>query len=128
MPGHKARRKSRSLAEMDAVLDRLHRECTPGHPICANVVIPGYWVTIGLGTDPTFVLVNVEPCDGEWYISVGDESAKGWADFFGCGNHTPFERRTFVPLSVARRAVREFVQQGRRATVIRWHDWAGRPA
>lgn len=118
----------RSLSEMDATLDRLHRECRPNHPICVNVVVPGRWITIGLGTDPTFVLESVEPCDGEWYITVGDESASGWQDFYGCGNHTPFERRSFVPLALARRAVQEFAEHQRRSRIVRWADWAGRPA
>lgn len=117
-----------SLEEMDATLDRLHRECQPGHPICVNVVVPGYWVTIGLGADPTFVLVSVEPCDGEWYVSAGDEAAHGWVDFYGCGNYTRFERRSLVPLSLARQAVREFAEHQERSRLIRWQDWAGRPA
>jgi hypothetical protein len=120
--------KCRSVAEVDATLGRLHRECRPGHPICVNVVVPGHWISIGLGPDPTLVMQSVEPCDGEWYTSVGDESAEGWADFYGCGNHTPFQRRTFVPLDVARQVVREFVEHQQRSRLIRWHDWAGRPA
>lgn len=120
--------KCHSLAEMDATLDCLHRECRPEYPICINVVLPGYWITIGLGADPTFVLESVEPCDGEWYISVGDEAVDGWSDFYGCGHHTPFERRNFVPLSLARQAVREFAEHQQRSCLIRWHDWAGRPA
>jgi hypothetical protein len=113
---------------MDAALDRLHGECRPGRPICVNVVVPGHWITVGLGADPTFVLESVEPCDGEWYISVGDDAAEGREDFYGCGNHTPFERRNFVPLAVARQAVREFAEHQRRTRLIRWQDWGGRPA
>ena len=71
---------------------------------------------------------SVEPCDGEWYISVGDETAVGWQDFYGCGNHTPFERRSFVPLTLARQAVREYAEHQRRTTLIQWADWAGRLA
>ena|SRR5258708_32044906 len=118
----------RSVAEMEAILDCLHRECRPDRPICVNVVLPQYWITIGLGTDPTFVLVSVEPCDGEWYLSVGNQSAEGWKDFYGCGNHTPFERRNFVPLELARQAVREFVEHQRRSRIIRWQDCADQDA
>jgi hypothetical protein len=117
----------RSLAEMDATLDNLHRKCLPGHPICVNVVVPGYWVTIGLGADPTFVIASVEPCDGRWYISRGDDAAEGRTDFYGCGNVKSIEQRAFVPLSLARQAVREFAEHQRRTGVILWHDRADRP-
>jgi hypothetical protein len=118
----------RSIEEMDSLLDRLHSQCPREHPICVNVVIPGYCLTIGLGSDPTFLLESVEPCDGEWYISVGDPSTSGWKDFYGCGGHTPFEVRSFVPVQLARQALREFVQTQARSRLIHWNDWDGNPA
>jgi hypothetical protein len=118
----------RSLAEMDETLDRLHEECDPARPICVEVAIPGHRIDIGLGTDPTFICVQVEPCDGEHYLPTGDEAAEGWKDFYGCGNHTPFGRRNFVSLLMVRDALREFVEHQRLSGVIRWQDWAGRPA
>ena len=62
----------RSVRQVERVLQNWHRECDPEHPICAVVQIPGYAICVGLGSDPTFVQVHVEPCDGEYYTSSGD--------------------------------------------------------
>jgi len=117
-----------SLVELDAALDRLHRECDPRYPILVCIDLPEHRLDIGLGADPTFVIVNTQPCDGEYWISVGDERAEGYADFYGCGNHQQLARRHLVRLESAREAIREFVRSGRGAAEVAWEDWAGRPA
>jgi hypothetical protein len=117
-----------SLAELDAALDRLHRDCDPRYPILVCIDLPEQRLDIGLGADPTFVIVNTQPCDGEYWISVGDELASGDADFFGCGTHQQVARRHLIPFEPARSAVREFVRSGVRSPEVRWEDWAGRPA
>src|SRR5262245_13972984 len=82
-----------SLADLDETLDGLHASCDRRTPILVCIDLPVHRVDIGLGTDPTVIVVNTQPCDGEYWISVGDEKAKGHADFFGCGNHQQFPRR-----------------------------------
>lgn|GEM_PF-4430339 len=117
-----------SLTELDAALDRLHRICDAEHPILVCIDLPAYRLDIGLGADPTFVIVNTQPCDGEYWISVGDERARGVAAFHGCGDYQEFDRRHLVPLELARSAIREFILSGIRTPAIHWEDWAGRPA
>jgi hypothetical protein len=117
-----------SLADLDATLDRLHGECDPRYPILVCIALPEHRLDIGLGADPTFLIVNTQPCDGEYWISVGDERAEGHADFYGCGTHQQLARRHFIHLEMARQAIREFVRTGRVGPGIQWQDWAGRAA
>lgn len=117
-----------SPAELDATLDRLHRECDPRHPILICIDLPDHRLDIGLGADPTFVIVNTQPCDGTYWISVGEDRAEGYVDIYGCGNHQQIARRHLIPLELARSAIREFLQSGIRMPGVRWEDQAGRPA
>ncbi len=113
---------------MEAVLHEIGRNCDRDRPLCATVEIPHYLLHVGLGADPTFVMVQVEPFDGEYYLSVGDAGATDSVGFGGCGNWTPFHRRNFVPFAEAMRAVREFVRDQRRTENIRWENGEGMPA
>ncbi len=117
-----------STTELDTALDRLHLDCEPKYPILVCIDLPEHRLDIGLGADPTFLIVNTQPCDGEYWISVGDRRASGVGDFFGCGTHQQVERRHFIPFSLARQAIREFVQTKKRSALIQWEDWAGDPA
>jgi hypothetical protein len=111
-----------SIAALDEVLDRLHAGCEPGSPILVCIDLPGHRIDIGLGVDPTVIVVNTQPCDGEYWISVGDEKAVGDANFYGCGNHQQFARRHLIPVALARSAVREFIRTGVRSPDVRWAD------
>ena len=121
----------RSVAEMDAALDRLHvdplRARDSGPPLAVAIVIPGYQIVTGLGADLSFVCVSVEPCDGEYYIAVGDEKAKGecWM-FHGAGQNSYWVPKNMIPLPAARHAVRHFVENQQRSRALRWQDWAER--
>jgi immunity protein Imm1 of predicted polymorphic toxin system len=117
-----------SLVDLDTTLDRLHRNCDPRYPILVCIDLPTHRLDMGLGSNPTFVIVNTQPCDGEYWISVGDERARGVTAFHGCGAHQEYDNRHLVPLELARAAIREFVRSGRRTPEILWEDWAGRRA
>lgn len=117
-----------SLTELDATLDRLHRDTL--NPILVCIDMPEHRLDIGLGADPTFVIVNTQPCDGEYWITVADEALSGIeipgvADFYGCGNHQQVARRNLIPIGTARQIVREFVATGQRSRSVFWHDWTG---
>ncbi len=117
-----------SLCELDMQLDRLHEECDPASPICAEIRVGGFAIDVGLGIDPTFICIQVEPFDGEYYQSVGDPAAEGCVDFYGCGNHTPIDLRTLVPASAIRDAVRLFIANRTLLGSFKWEDWAGETA
>lgn len=117
-----------SLEELGPLLRQKHAECDPETPICVAVTIPQYIACIGLGADPTFVFLNVEPFDGEYYTTAGDATATGSVYFYGCGDYTPFERSSFIPFEEALSALLEFAEHRRRSEKVRWKDWDGRPA
>lgn len=112
-----------SLPGLEARLRELHAACEPEQPICAQVDIPGYEICVGLGADPTFVMIHVEPYDGEFYISRGDTEAVGCVGFSGCGHWTPMDKRNFVPFADALHAVLEFVGTRQLSSSISWENW-----
>jgi hypothetical protein len=116
-----------SLGEMEAILRGLHGNCHPEKPICVVIEVPHYQINLGLGTDPTFVMIHVEPYDGEYYITVGDPEAGGDVGFHGCGNWTPFDCRSFIPFNDALAVVREFVRDQQRSARVRWENWNQEP-
>ena len=59
---------------------RLPRSFDPERPICVAVRIRGFELAIGLGADPTFLMIQVEPFDGEYYESVGESRLEGCED------------------------------------------------
>jgi hypothetical protein len=119
-----------SVAELDAALDRLHWACEPSQPILVCIDLPQHRLDIGLGADPTFVIVNTQSCDGEYWITVADDAVagvqiRGSVDFFGCGNHQEMARRNLIPAGVARQVIRNFVVSGQRSASVFWEDWSG---
>jgi hypothetical protein len=113
-----------SSTELDSVLDALHAAASL--PILVCVDLPDHRLDIGLGMDPSFLIVNTQPCDGEYWSAVGDESASGAVDVFGCGNHQAVDSRNLIPLADARRALRAFVETGIKSPLLSWEDWSGR--
>src|SRR5262245_57637111 len=124
----------RSVDELDSTLERLQREYTTKGP--TSVVISeagkkfgtGDEIGLGLGLDPTFVLIQIAPCDGEYYFSVGDDAAAGSVEFFGAREIIVVDRLHFVPWQMVRVAIREFLEYGRRTKLLRWQDSFGQPA
>lgn len=114
-----------SLAEIDALLDYAHAASSLTRPALAVVTHQGYGICIGLGIDPTVIEIHHPPCDGEYYTSVGDQEVDDLVDFFGREGHYQYRRNTFVPMAAARRAIRDFIEMGRRLEEIRWRDWTG---
>lgn len=116
-----------SWGQVEAGLLRLHHETPPDYPVCVVVSIPRFEIILGLGIDPTFVMVNVEPFDGEYYTSLGDPEAVGWTGYYGVGGHTPFPNNSLIPFVEALTAIRDFLCEQQRSQRIRWQDWSGKP-
>jgi hypothetical protein len=122
-----------SLDELDSTIEQLQRELIAEGP--TSVVISeagdarlGDEIGLGLGIDPTFVLIQIAPCDGEYYISAGNADSVGNVEFFGARELIVVDRRHFVPWRVVRGAVREFLEHGRFTKMVRWLDCHGQPA
>lgn len=117
----------RSVAEVDAVLDRLHREVDPQKcPLAVAIKVFGHEIDMGLGADPTFLCLQVEPCDGEYYLAVGQESEGDLRMFFGAGQDSYWHPKNLIPLEDARFAARYFIEHQARSPSVRWQDWDGR--
>jgi hypothetical protein len=112
-----------SLAELDSVLDAIHREASL--PILVCVDLPEHRLDIGLGMDPSFLIVNTQPCDGEFWRALGDRQSGESVDVFGCGVHQQVDSQYLIPLADARRALRAFVETGTRSPLLSWADWSG---
>lgn len=121
-----------SIEDVDSNLARLQQEYL-GRGVTSVVISEseqefghGDEIGLGLGCDPTFILVQVVPCDGEYYISAGDPDAEGEVTFYGARELINVERRNFVPWSLVRQSVREYLEHHRRSDLIGWRDWSGR--
>jgi hypothetical protein len=118
----------RSADEVDAALDDLQqRYAGKATPLAVAIGILGHEVDVGIGADPTFLMLQMAPCDGEYYLAVGDESRSGEATrFYGAGQDSYWEPKNLVPAEIARAAVRHFIEHQQRSPRVRWQDWGGR--
>lgn len=117
--------KCSSSVELDLLLDRLTADASL--PILVDIRVPGFIVQIGLGLDPTFVIVNTgHENDGEYVVTVGDAKAEGMVEVYGCGTYSEMSRRNLVPHNMARDAVRHFVDSGVLSASVCWNNWAGK--
>jgi hypothetical protein len=117
----------RSLQEVDAALDKLHREVDPTKdPLTVAIKVFGHEVCIGLGADPTFLCLQIEPCDGEYYLAVGEQTQGETRRFYGAGQDSYWKPKNLIPLVEARAAVRYFIEHQGRSPSLRWQDWNGR--
>lgn len=116
----------RSLQEVDAALDKLHREADQSRcPLAVAIKVFGHEILTGLGTDPTFLYVQIEPCDGEYYLAVGEQTEGEPRMFYGAYQDSYCDPKNLIPLETARSAVRYFIEHQRRSPSVRWQDWNG---
>ena len=88
----------RSLAEVDAALDKLHREADPTKdPLAVAIKVFGHEIDTGLGTDPTFLCLQIEPCDGEYYLAVGENTDGATRMFYGAGHDSYWGPKNMIP-------------------------------
>ncbi len=117
----------RSLAEVDTVLDKLNREADPTKdPLAVAIKVFGHEIATGLGTDPTFLCLQIEPCDGEYYLAVREQVEGETRRFYGAGQDSYWQPENMIPLAAARSAVRYFIEHQKRSPSVRWQDWKGR--
>jgi hypothetical protein len=114
-----------SREELEARLQTI-AAASVGRPVVARVSLPDdTTVHIGLGRAEAMVFVHDPPSpDGltmEW-ISVGEERRRGEVSFWFLGDHNTYEKRSFLPVGDAIRAVGELFETGRRPTWIQWEE------
>jgi hypothetical protein len=112
-----------SVQELDAALDRLHGEADPDYPLAVAIKVFGHEIDMGLGTDPTFLCIQIDPCDGEYYLAVGDKPNGQMRTFCGAGQESYWQAKNLIPLAEARAAARYFVENQSRSPSVRWQNW-----
>jgi hypothetical protein len=112
----------RTGEQLDQLLDRLAASTGPDFPISVRVQTQGCEADILLGLPESFVYVT-ELAARRYCITVGDPCAAGVVSFHLLGqHHTEFERRHLIPLTAARRVLREFYDTGRRSATTEWEE------
>ena len=113
-----------SIADVDAALDKLHRETDPTKdPLAIAIKVFGHEIDIGLGSEDTFLCVQIDPCDGEYYLAVGDRTGDETRRFYGAGQDSYWHAKNLIPLASARAALRYFIEHQERIPSVRWQDW-----
>jgi hypothetical protein len=108
----------RNGEQLDQLLDQLR----PDFPISVVLHAHGCEAHVLLGLPDSFVYLD-EVSPTRYFITVGDSHANGVVGFHLLGeHHTEFERRHLIPLSAARRALREFFDTGRRPESVQWEE------
>jgi len=116
-----------SLADVDAALDKLHREAyATRRPLAVAIKLFGHEIDTGVGADPTFLCLQIAPCDGEYYVAVGEQTVGEPTMFYGAGQDSYWEPKNMIPAEVSRSAVRYFIEHQKRSPRVRWQDWDGR--
>jgi len=116
-----------SLDQVEAELDRLHqRACTQTIPLAAAIKVFGHEIDFGLGTVLTFLCLQIDPCDGEYYLAVGTQEEGECQMFYGAGQDSYWEPKNLIPIEDARMAIRYFIEHRRRHPSLRWQDGYGR--
>ena len=117
--------KCRTLNEVDDVLDELHDGAVRQGPLAVAVKVFGHEIDLGLGVDSTFLCLQIEPCDGEYYLAVGEKTEGETRAFYGAGQDSYWCPKNLIPIEDARPAVRYFIEHQQPSPLVRWEDCNG---
>lgn len=112
-----------SSEDFDHAIDRLSARFTADQPAIVALYAHGHQVILGLGLAESFVQIQEwdDPHFGPALISVGDASATGAVTFYLLGSqHTEIPRRNMIPVSIARRLAKGFLETGKLPNDARW--------
>lgn len=111
-----------TVEQLDALLDQLHAQALDTRPMLVLIEGPAGELTIGLGY-PESVLSFVLP-DGDppYLVSSNKSKDETEFDFFTDGHHSPFLGRHLIPMDMARKAARAFVENGALLPPVRWSE------
>lgn len=115
-----------SLKEVDATLDKLHREADPSaDPRAIAIKVFGHEFGIGLGTERVFIHLQIDPCDGEYYLPIGERTEGETQRFYGAGQDSYWEQKNLIPVEAARAAALYFIEHQELDPSVRWQYWDG---
>ena len=102
-------------------LEQLLEQLRPKFPLSVVLHAHASEAHLLLGFPESFVYI-VDIDAKRYFITVGD-AVEGVVSFHLLGqHHTEFERRHLIPVPVARRALREFFETGRRSESVQWEE------
>ncbi len=108
--------------QLDGLLDNLTASSRSDFPSAVELQAHGFSVHILLSLAESFVYVNDQEHCQEW-ITVGNPKKEGTVNFWLLGqHHTEFNCSHLVPMSTARRIVREFFDTGQRSQAVTWKE------
>jgi hypothetical protein len=108
--------------QLEQALDRLHASADAEYPPAVVLRAFGCSVHILIGLVESFVYVD-DADRYRYFVTIGNPDAEGVIGFYLLGeHHTEFERRHLIPISMARRVVREFYDTGHRSSFVQWEE------
>jgi immunity protein Imm1 of predicted polymorphic toxin system len=111
-----------SVAELDALLDKLAREAA-AKPFMVDLVSPsGDSLSIGLGSKKSVLSWIPSGGNPPYYASKGNPEADGAVVFFYRGSWSEFPGWSAISIAAARAAMRTFFQTGARPTTVEWEE------
>lgn len=95
-------------------------------PVTAIVNSNGNELILGLGIDPTFLCIQIYPCDGEYYTSVGGEKPGKEIMSYGAGQDSYWDSENLIPFKKALKAVTFFIDNEKLFSEVKWKNWDGK--
>lgn len=113
-----------SIEDVDDAINKLHNSHDPSRdPLAIAIKVLGHEIDTGLGCNETFLFVQIDPCDGEYYIAVGDRTDDEVRMFYGAGQDSYWHAKNLIPLESAKAALRYFLEHQKICPAVRWQDW-----
>jgi hypothetical protein len=112
-----------NVDELEHALADIEANVSPEYPIIVFVDTNGYRVSLGLGHVESFVQFEQESGDPPYFVTVGDNSAKGALTFYLFGSHhTEIPRRNLISAVKAREVLYEWIQTAVRPANMKWEE------
>lgn len=110
--------------ELDRILDELTRVAIDDDmPMSVELsVSDNTTLMIVLGLEVSQVtFYSFSSSDGrEYFVSLGPADDDEWVVFYYRGHYSEVPRKTFIPIHIARAAIREYFQTGARPKEVSW--------
>jgi len=94
-------------------------------PTTAVVNFKGNELIIGLGIDPSFLCIQIFPCDGEFYTSIGNEKPGKEIMSYGAGQDSYWDSENLIPFANALMAIEYFIENEKLSPKVKWKKGNG---
>jgi hypothetical protein len=114
-----------TLGDMENALNAIHNHSDSSRPVIATIEYPyDCRVDVGLGDEESIIIIwpqwHSEKAD-TYHVSLAAQPRIGTKWFWLHGTaDTEFDSKYLIPIDLAMRIVREFVQTGNRPDAIKW--------